>query len=106
MARGNDAKLEVINRLQEAFGADWIGEVDKKYYVWANENGERLQIAITLTCPKTQVEVKAQSANFGTGNKLDFENQGNEVAISQSQSTEITEEEKNYLNQLMEKLGL
>ena len=29
MARGNEAKQEVIQRIAEAFGADWIGEVDK-----------------------------------------------------------------------------
>ena len=26
MARGNEAKQEVIQRIAEAFGADWIGE--------------------------------------------------------------------------------
>ena len=98
MARGNDAKQEVIQRMAEAFGTDWIGEVDKKYYVWANENGEKLQIAISLTCPKTQVEVKAQSVS----NKLDFENQD----MPQSQIVEISEKEKDFLNQLMERLGL
>ena len=102
MARGNDAKLEVIQRMAEAFGTDWIGDVDKKYYVWANENGEKLQIAISLTCPKTQVEVKTQS----TSNKLDFESQGNEIVMSQSQLIEISEKEKDFLNQLMERLGL
>ena len=83
MARGNDAKNEVIRRLQEAFGSDYIGEVDKKHYVWANENGEKLQIAIALTCPKTFVEAAVPASN-----KLDFS------AVTPIQSVEISEEEK------------
>ena len=50
MARGSIAKQQVINKLAVAFGEDYIGEFDKKFYVWANENGERVQIAISLTC--------------------------------------------------------
>lgn len=95
MARGNDAKNEVIKRLQEAFGADYIGEVDKKHYVWANENGEKLQIAIALTCPKTFVEAAAPASN-----KLDFS------VVTPVQSVEISEEEKKNLADLMAKLGL
>lgn len=97
MARGNDAKNEVIKRLQEAFGADYIGEVDKKHYVWANENGEKLQIAIALTCPKTFVE-----AAIPASNKLDF---SSATPVS-APPAEITEEEKKRLEDLMKKLGL
>ena len=56
MAKGAVGKQNVTNKIAEAFGADYIGEVDKKLYVWTVENGERIQIAITLTCPKVQVE--------------------------------------------------
>ena len=56
MAKGAAAKELVIKKLQQAFGSDYIGELDKKIYVWSEENGERLQIAISLTCPKKQVE--------------------------------------------------
>ena len=97
MARGNDAKNEVIRRLQEAFGSDYIGEVDKKHYVWANENGEKLQIAIALTCPKTFVE-----AAIPASNKLDF---SSATPVS-APPAEITEEEKKRLEDLMKKLGL
>lgn len=100
MARGNEAKQEVIQRIAEAFGADWIGEVDKKYYVFANENGEKLQIAISLTCPKTQVEVKNESYS----NKLNFES--GETYAAPAQPIEISEEEKKNLADLMARLGL
>lgn len=37
MARGSIAKENVVAKIQEAFGADWIGEENKKYYVWAKD---------------------------------------------------------------------
>jgi hypothetical protein len=103
MARGNDAKQQVIQKISQAFGSDWIGEVDKKYYVWANENGEKLQIAITLTCPKTMVEA-APSKPVSFSNKMDFE--AEDTFISPAPATEITEEEKQNLQELMARLGL
>lgn len=100
MARGNDAKQEVKSRISSAFGKDYIGEHDGKLYVWANENGEKLQIAIGLTCPKTQVEVK----NEPYSNKLNFES-GETYAVP-VQPVEISEEEKKNLADLMARLGL
>lgn len=94
MARGNDAKAEVVARIAEAFGEDYIGEFDKKFYVWANEGGQKLQIAIALTCPKTFIDAAPTAP---TGN-LDF--------TAPVQSVEITEDEKARLNDLMQRLGL
>lgn len=39
-ARGTNAKIEVTKKIQEAFGENFVGEVDKKLYVWANDGGE------------------------------------------------------------------
>jgi hypothetical protein len=40
MARGSIAKEIIVKKLKDAFGADFIGEVDKKIYIQAPENGE------------------------------------------------------------------
>ena len=40
MAKGAIAKEVITKKLKEAFGADFIGEVDKKIYIQAPENGE------------------------------------------------------------------
>lgn len=55
MAKGAIAKESVIKKITEAFGADYLGEVDKKYYVQAEENGEMVQVALSLTCPKNPI---------------------------------------------------
>ena len=46
-----------------AFGADYIGEQDKKIYVWADDGGERVQIAIAMTCPKTPIAAENEAAH-------------------------------------------
>ena len=56
--RGEGAKNNVVKKIQEAFGEDFIGIRDKKIYVNAIDSpgNEKLQIAITFTLPKTVVE--------------------------------------------------
>ena len=104
MARGNDAKEYVVNKMAEAFGDAWIGEYSKKYYVWAQENGERIQIAIALTCPKVPVEATAAPI---TGD-FNFEDDAPSTVVAASgfKPAEITSDEKANLVALMQKLGL
>ena len=56
MAKGALAKEALIKRFATAVGNDYCGELDKKYYFWSVENGERVQIAVSMTCPKTPIE--------------------------------------------------
>ena len=104
MARGAIAKDNVVKKLKEAFGADYIGEYDKKFYVYSQENGERIQIAITLTCPKVQVAVADAPA---TGD-FNFEDDAPSPVIAASgfEPAEITIEERERVNDLLKKLGL
>lgn len=104
MAKGNIAKQVVIDKIHAAFGADFIGEYDKKIYVWAKENGENIQIAISLTCPKVPVEVTAAPV---TGD-FNFEDDTPSVVVAAGayQPAEITDEERARVNDLMIKLGL
>lgn len=106
MARGNDAKELVVEKLREAFGEDWIGEVDKKFYVWSKENGQKMQIAIALTCPKVPVETGSVVPGVSNG-KLDFTGDFNfGGAVAKVPAAEITEDERAKVAELMERLGL
>ena len=100
MAKGSIAKINVENVIKEAFGDNFIGTSDKKLYVWAEDSGERVQIAITLTCPKSGIEVGTAPAqnNFVEG-----------VLVGTHSSTpviEMTPEEEQNIQTLLEKLGL
>ena len=107
MVRGSQAKEYVTKKIAEAFGTDYVGEVDKKLYVWAQENGEKIQIAIAMTCPKNPVgEAPVMDFTADTGD-FDFSGDASTaVAPSIFQPAEITADEKANIASLMEKLGL
>ena len=73
MAKGATAKINVTKKIIEAFGSDFVTEQDKKLYVWADDGGERVQIAISMTCPKAPVGAMNVTSSAGG---LDFENMG------------------------------
>ena len=104
MAKGTIGKQNVINKIKQAFGADFIGEYDKKIYVWTTENGERIQIALSLTCPKVPVAI---SDNPTTGD-FNFEDDAPNVVVAAGayQPAEITKEERERVNDLMKRLVL
>lgn len=106
MAKGQEAKDRVVQKIKEIFGTDFIGEVDKKIYVYSQEKGERVQVALSLTCPKTPVDISGTPIpNFSGG--MDFESMDAAIAASKSYApAEISEEEKQTVADLMARLGL
>ena len=81
-----------------------IYETNSKYYVWAQDgNAGKVQIAISLTCPKIQLETVDVNAAFGDG--MDFE-APQVVAPTKFVPAEITQEEKDNLEEMMKRLGL
>lgn len=97
MAKGAIAKESVIKKITEAFGADYLGEVDKKYYVQAEENGEMVQVALSLTCPKTPVAFSGYVSVSGPA----------EMPVEAPRaSIEISDDEKKNIADLIARLGL
>ena len=104
MAKGNEAKAALIKRFAAAVGADYLGEQDKKYYFNSKENGEVVQIAVSMTCPKTPVTFN------GHGGDLNFDDDDTTSAASASASigspVTISEDEQATLERLMKELDL
>ena len=106
MARGSIAKENIVKQLATAFGEAYIGEYDKKVYLWADDGGEKVQIAISMTCPKVPIVVD-NTVSTDDGD-WDFSDTPKTpiVAVSSAPPAEITEEEMENLNTLLAKLGL
>ena len=104
MAKGSVAKQNVIQKVAEAFGSDYIGESGGKYYVWADDGGERVQISLALVCPKTFIDAPVAKANVSFSNEMNFD--FTDTFVPPTPSVEITEEEKKNLEELMKRLGL
>jgi hypothetical protein len=106
MARGNIAKDLVEKKIITAFGADYVGTADKKIYVQALENGEKVQIAISLTCPKVPITVD-NTVQIGDYN---FEDSTPTVVTTSAAGgftpAEISDEERANVAALMARLGL
>ena len=100
MARGNEAKNFVENKIREAFGELYVGTVDKKIYVWGMENGEKVQICIAMTCPKVPVGVGSEN------NGIDFDNMPAGGSATEFKPAEITNEETENIRKLLSELGL
>ena len=97
--KGAEAKLEIINKILELFPGSF--KYDKEIRIPVIENGEEVQIKISLTAAKVNVE--------RDGGVLDFTKKTETTAQTTSaapQSLEPTEEEKNIVNDLISKLGL
>lgn len=103
MARGQVAKELVATKLAEAFGNDWIGEVDKKYYVWSQENGTKMQVCISMTIPKNPVG-EVETENIGGTGVLNFETMA--ASTPAAEPAKITEEEVKLAEDLLARLGL
>ena len=88
--RGEGAKNNVVKKIQEAFGEDFIGIRDKKIYVNAidSPSNEKLQIAITLTLPKATIDMVVEDTNF------------------EDSSTELSEADKRKVEDLKKILGI
>lgn len=103
MPKGAIAKQKIAEKLKNLFGADYVGESGGKYYVYESDGGEKVQIAISLTCPKNPIGTVDMSNAFGDG--LDFEAEP-VLVQTKFEPAEITPEETQNLADLMARLGL
>ena len=99
-AKGTIAKTNVENKIKEIFGADFAGIADKKLYVWADDGGEKVQIAISMTCPKVNVDFGDSPADTGiVGSYV-----GKKVTVEPV--IEMTQEEQDTITALLDRFGL
>lgn len=94
MARGSLAKERVMNRIREIYGNDYVGTENNKLYVYEDDGGERVQIAISCVCPKEGLTRKATAEEIK-------ENKNPNV-----RHLNIDEKERQEVLDLMARLGL
>ena len=98
MARGSIAKEIVTKKLLEVFEGSFT--YDKEIRIPVEENGEIIQIKVTLTAAKTNVEQGGENAVPGVVTLQ------NPEAISYNGKVEPTEEEKENVRKLLTSLNL
>lgn len=98
--RGSIAKEEIIKKIMETFPGSFIN--GKELRIPWHEGAEDLQIKVTLTAAKENIDNPNETKTFGTVINFPTENTVAEVAIDPQPSAE----EKENLRLLMNKLGL
>ena len=104
MARGAAAKEEIINRLLNTFEGSF--KFDKEIRIPMMENGEEVQIKVTLTCAKVNVDRGSDTVLPGVLQTKDKPTVGSISNATDSSLIEPTAEEKANVKALMERLGL
>ena len=103
--RGDQAREAVKNTIISAFGPNFVGLVDKKIYVEAQDGpgGETLQFAITMTMPKTSIARGEAPQTSVPAGSTDWSGPS---APAATPPTEISEDDKAKITELMKQLGL
>ena len=96
MARGAQAKEEITKKILEVFNGSFIN--DKEIRVPVEENGEIVQVKITLTAAKENVGDPAGGVAAVQTN-VPVENKATEANL-------ITQDEKESVEAMLERLGL
>lgn len=98
--RGTIAKTKAEEIIRNAFGDNFIGTADKKLYVLVDDGGEKVQIAISMTCPKVGLEsITVQDTNG-------FIDGFAPSPHTEKTIIEMTPEEEENIAKLLAKLGL
>ena len=92
MARGATAKAEITKKILEIFEGSFLN--DKEIRIPFDEDGDEVQIKVTLTAAKVNVE-NAGGATFDTASEQ-----------APPQKVEVTEEERKNIKKLMDALDL
>lgn len=101
-ARGSESKNIITAKLLETFAGSFI--YDKNIIVPMVENGESLQIKIAVTCAKTNIERGGEVASAPAAAKV-----STGAVIPSNPATNLTgptEEEKQMISSLLEKMGI
>lgn len=105
MARGAQSKEAIMTKILETFEGAF--KYDKEIRIPMNEEGELVQIKVTLTCAKTNVESGDDTALPGAKvSAVNADNGGLAPATATSIMNEPTPEEKANVESLLKSLGL
>ena len=103
MARGQELKKEITKKILEVFPNSFLYNDGKEIRICGQENGEEIQVKVTLTAAKENVYSGQDNITPGAAaTELNFE----DYKSIEQKITEPTQEEKDNVKKLMETFGL
>ena len=112
MVRGNEAKQRIFAKLLEVFPGSFMQD-DKILRIVEQENGETVEIKVTLTAAKDIIGAGV-SSNRPSGptavEEFDWSNDNNSAggksSVEAAAAADLSETEKANIRKMMEALGL
>ena len=104
MAKGSIAKNEVYNKVMKMFPGSFMYNDGKELRINMEEDGEAVQIKLVLTAAKTPVSSGDDNAVPGAAVASNDTPVASEVATEAP--AQVSDEEKQSVQDLMSKLGL
>ena len=101
-AKGSILKQEIASKILAAFPGSFLYNDGKEIRINGTENGEKLQIKLTLTAAKVAVEGGSDMILTGEAATTDVKPN----VVNERIPQEPSEEEKERLTMLLNKLGL
>ena len=101
MARGQEFKKEITKKILEFFPNSFLYNDGKEIRICGQENGEEIQVKVTLTAAKENVYSGQDNVTPGTATINIPENK-----VIEQKVIEPTQEEKDNVRKLMETFGL
>lgn len=102
MAKGAKVKAEVYKKILEMFPGSFMYNSDKELRIPIVEDGESIQLKLTLTVSKTPVENDNVAVAAGERDEGSFP----APVGSPTATPQVSDEEKQTLQAMMERLGL
>lgn len=104
MARGSESKASVFKKLMEVYPESFWEDEDKILRIPVTENGDVIEIKVTLTAAKNNLGGGAAASAFVAPGQEEVSSFM--PAPEPSVEVEVTEEEKERVAQLLASLGL
>ena len=99
-AKGTESKNIIFNKLQEIFSNAFWEDQGKILRIPLDENGTRVEVKVTLTAAKTNLEGETVQSAFEASSPVVKTTETEKVIL------EPTQEEKDNVNRLIASLGL
>ena len=108
MARGTESKSYITKKILETFEGSFLYNDGKEIRIPLKEDGEIVQIKVTLTCAKTNVSTEDSTpAEFkaapAADNELNFED--SQISVTPA-TVNTTPEERANIARLVEKFNI
>ena len=105
MAKGTESKQKVFNKLLEVFPGSFMQD-DKILRIPCIENGDTVEIKVTLTAAKDVLGAAAPASTTAEAGEFNWDDASAPSSVETAAAQGLSEDEKERVKKMMEALGL